>query len=121
MGTPLRHAGQKPSDQTIHERLMVAPNIISQSWSSEKASQGRAASTISRRISRTCGLRSAALRACCANRSGKKKAPPGSAAAQVAAVARHPSQTHAHPFMATLPAGQGPVSRRIFRRLRTAQ
>ncbi|GBC99320.1 hypothetical protein HRbin17_01842 [bacterium HR17] len=46
IGTGFRQAGQKPLDQTCHERVMVGPNISDHSSSSLILRQNSAAFTI---------------------------------------------------------------------------
>ena len=46
IGTLFLHAGQWPFDHTIHDRLMVLPNISDHRWSSDILRHGSAALTM---------------------------------------------------------------------------
>ncbi len=63
IGTLALHAGQNPSDHTIHDRGSVAPNIADHSSSSDSFIHGSAARTALSRISAAQGYFAAFARA----------------------------------------------------------
>ena len=62
MGTLSWQAGQWPLDQTIQDRVMVAPNMSDQRSSADRAIQGVAASTRSSLTRATQGSRATLAR-----------------------------------------------------------
>jgi hypothetical protein len=71
MGTSFLQEGQKPFDQTIHERRIVAPNIADQRSSSERSSHAWADAMARSALARAAGFLARLARSVCTIVGGK--------------------------------------------------